>query len=274
MNKKQIARKKTMYAFINTVGALMVFSGFAFFIVEPFLMFYTILPGMLILFLMSFLLKKLSIKYKDIFIKNAVEQWVTSGKFESKRGIIQEEVYNEALLKKEDRYKSEDYMYGLIDAYPFRSADLWLQDVRNSGKNSTTVTMFKGKYIEVFMNTGVSSPICIKAFKKGKHLSKLGFMKIEVNNFTFNKTFDLYVKDENESREVMSDYFMDKLLALHKKYPKFEIAIKNDKLIIAINNGKDAYDLSMYKSFKDTCVEEVKTELDMIKAFVSLVEEI
>ena len=121
-------------------------------------------------------------------MKEEILKIVENGTYEPTKGFLKEEVYGAKLLKKEkDKFHSEDMITGMILGKTFRCADLHLQDVRSSGKSTTVVTVFKGKYFEIELDKMQSSFVYIvnnAAISFGK---RDGLSKIDLEWVDFNK---------------------------------------------------------------------------------------
>lgn len=268
VTKQAIIKQKSHYEILSILSIISIVFGFVMFLPFPPFGFVFFLGGGLAQGIILSKFKKVSTAFKSRHVKEEILKIVEGGTYEPTKGFLKEEVYGAKLLKKEDRFHSEDMITGVISGKKFRCADLHLQDVRSSGKSTTVVTIFKGKYYEIELGKTQDSFVYIvnnATFGFGK---KDGMSKIELEWIAFNQAFDVYGHDDLETFKLLKPAFTEKIYSLKLKYKKIEFGFIGKKLVIAINNGKDAFDLRMFKPFNDDFTEEIKQELTDLKEII------
>ena len=190
MNSQSYEVKKSLYESLIVLGFVLIAFGFIFFTVQPGLGFVLFLGGGVLSAIMSTAFKKLSVRFKFEYVKKSIEELYPTTSFHPEKGFSPDEVYGTLVLRKEDRFSSEDMIEGIISNRRFRCADLHLQDVRSSGKSTTVVTVFRGRFYEIEFEKMLATPVYIVAnqilFNRFK-----GFEKMEMEYVEFNQAFEI-----------------------------------------------------------------------------------
>lgn len=273
MTKAQILQEKSKYEFYTYMSIVSVVLGFLLFIPLPPLGLPLFMGGGFSLAFVQKGFKKVSITFKEHYVKEAILSIVENGTYEPLNGFSKEEVYGAKLLKKEDRYQSEDLITGELLGRKIRCADLHLQDVRSNGKSTSVVTVFRGKYFEVELDKPINQFVYIVQnryyfFNHGTNLKKM-----EMEWVDFNQAFDVYGEDELETFKLLKPAFMEKLIGLKQYYKKISFGFIGKKLVIAINNGKDSFDIQLFKPLNEQFIDEIKKELMDLKDIIALLVE-
>ena len=160
MDLKSINKLKETYETWTVIGIVLVVISFIGFMANP-LMMIGFIAGGLISAIAGAKFKKLSTEFKSIHVKKIIEQEISNVFYDPKKGFEKETVYESKILKKEDRYYSEDYISGQIKGKRFESADVKLQDVRSNGKSTTVVTVFQGRFFMIDFDKKFESNVYI-----------------------------------------------------------------------------------------------------------------
>jgi hypothetical protein len=215
--------------------------------------------------------KKLSISFKEHYIQPEIEKWIEKAVYQPKEGLSKEFVYGSGVLKKEDRFSSEDYLEGMIKNRKFISADVHLQDVRSNGKSTTVVTVFQGRFFEIEFDKKFEHDVYI--FPNFLHRFSLGrgLEQIDVESIIFNKKFDVFSKDQQSAFYLLKPRFIEKLLEFHEIHKRVFYGFKDNKVYIAIDTRKDAFDLKMFKAIDENYFKEIKQEIKLIEELIELI---
>jgi len=273
MTKADIKQMKSKYETYSMLSFGAIIVGFITFLPAPFFGMPLFIIGGLSQVFIANGFKKVSNTFKELYVKTEILKIVENGTYEPLNGFSKEEVYGARLLKKEDRYQSEDLITGELLGRKIRCADLHLQDVRSNGKSTSVVTVFRGKYFEVELDKPINQFVYIVQnryyfFNYGTNLKKM-----EMEWVDFNQAFDVYGEDELETFKLLKPAFMEKLMGLKQYYKKISFGFIGKKLVIAINNGKDSFDLRLFHPFNDQFSEEIKKELMDLKDIIALLVE-
>lgn len=267
MSKTDFMKRKSAYESYNAVGIGMVIIGFLSFMLNPLIGGFLFIGGGIMTVVIANGFKKLSNEFKKVYIKNAIEEMYPNTIFTPDKGFSKEEVYDTLVLKKEDRFASEDMIEGSLWNRQFRCADLHLQDVRSSGKTTTVVTVFRGRFYEIEFDKTLSTPVYIVDNQYAFH--RFGaYEKMEMEWVQFNKTFDVFGEDQLGVFRLIKPKFMEKVMELKDKYKKIQFGFIGSKLYVAIHNGIDTFDLKMYKPINESYFDEIKQEFDDIRLLI------
>ncbi len=272
MKREMIEKKMKLYETITVIaGVLFILSFISIMILQnPVVVIGFFIPvPMFIVSQLKF--KKLSVAFKENFIQPEIEKFVDQAVFLPKEGLSKEFVYGSGILKKEDRFSSEDYLEGTIKNRRFISADVHLQDVRSNGKTTTVVTVFQGRFFEIefekkFENDVYIFPNFLYRMSLGR-----GFELIDVESIIFNKKFDVFSKDQHSGFYLLKPRFIEKLLEFHEIQKRVFYGFKENKVYIAIDTRKDAFDLKMFKAIDDHFFKEIKQEIKLIEDLIDLI---
>lgn len=211
--------------------------------------------------------KKLSNEFKTIFLPSEIQKIYPNCTYEVNSGFHEEEIYRSKVLKKQDRYYSEDLMLGEFEGVKFKSADVKLQDVRSNGKSTTVVTTFLGRVYRFEFNKQFKSNILINQPNFFSNL--FGWNRVKTESVAFNSELSIYSDNEHDAFYILTPHFMEKLLTLDRKYhDKITFSFQNNQLYIAINTGLDTFDLKMYKRLDLSILNEYQNQLTDIRDFI------
>ncbi|MDY0210997.1 MAG: DUF3137 domain-containing protein [Acholeplasma sp.] len=272
MSKQTILEKKSFYEVLTIIFVGISAIGFIIFLGSPFMGMFMFMGGALAAGAVSKRFKTISIEFKKTYVKQTIEGLVDEANYDPKLGFTKEEIYESGVLLKQDRFHSEDMLSGSLNKRPFRCADVHLQDVRSNGKSTTVVTIFKGRYYEILVEKPFKAPIHVLNNNTTLFGKRNGYPKIELEWVEFNKKFDVYSSDEFETFKLLKPVVMEKILALKQRFDKLLIGFVGNKIILAINNNKDAFDLRLFHKFDDSYVNEIKQEFNELEEIINTLE--
>lgn len=213
--------------------------------------------------------KKLSTTFKVKYVPQELKKVFPNSTYNPHKGISESEVIDSRILKNEDRYHTEDLITGKFDNINFRCADVHQQDVRRSGKHTTVVTVFKGRFYEFDFNKNFKHDLLL--LQPGKFRPFSNFQKIKMESVHFNSEIKVYAKNEHEAFYILTPHFMEKLLYLDNKYrDKISFSFHNNKLYIAIDNRIDSFDVRLFHRFDESIISDYEREFNDMKEFITL----
>ncbi|ERJ12032.1 DUF3137 domain-containing protein [Haloplasma contractile] len=267
-------KEKQLSEIITVIGYLILAFSFIFFIPlgssspssAPVLMVFFALGG-LVAMVGRKKFKGVSNKFKTEYLSQEIKKIYPDSTYDAYNGFCEHTVYGSHVLKKEDRYHSEDLINGTYEGVEFRSADVRLQDVRRSGKSTTVVTVFQGRVYEFEFNKRFKSNLLLTQPGTFKPFSSWKKVKTE-SNF-FNSELKIYAMNEHEAFYILTPHFMERLLKLDRKYQdNISFSFINNKLYIAVNTKVDTFDLKMFNPINRSLIEDYKEQLLDIQAFI------
>lgn len=217
--------------------------------------------------------------YKEHVVKAVLEEYIDDLVFDPKGGIKKEVIAGTEMMMMGNTYSSNDYIAGRYKDIYFEQADVEIQDVHNNGKNTTTVTYFKGRWMIFEFNKRFAYDMQIKekSFSYSKRKNKLfgpkeeRFKKIDFEDSSFNSVFTTYARNEHEAYYIVTPHFMQNLMEFNNAVPgNMLLCFVDSKLHLALNNNKDAFEPSVFK--KTDLARERQSITDDLSIIMKFVE--
>lgn len=210
-------------------------------------------------------------KIKPRIVNSLLSKYFDDAQYFPNRGLTELEVQTSELLKKPDRFYSEDYLKGSVKGVNFVSSDLNLQERRVSSNGKTTtvhyVTYFLGRFFIIDFNKKFDGKILVLEEKRSTLFSKYKSIKLE--SIEFNKTFNTYSLDEHNAFYVLTPHLMEALLELEAKNPgRLYVSFIRDKLYIAIHNNRDTFKIKLFGANDFSIIKEFEEDLKVIKNII------
>lgn len=214
-------------------------------------------------------LKKLSTEFKTRYVEPELRKIFPNSSFSATNGFLESEVVESKLLKRQDRYKSEDMIEGEFEGVRFRSSDVHMQDVRRSGKHTTVVTVFQGRFYEFDFNKVFKHNLLL--LQKSLLFPGSGYSRVKMESIHFNSELKVYAENDHEAFYILTPHFMEKLLELDRKYyDKISFSFLNNKLYIAVDNRVDNFDLKAFTPVSTAIFSEYVKEFNDMKTFITM----
>lgn len=215
--------------------------------------------------------KRLSINFKTDYVKGLIENEFEGVTFTPTKGFAKEVVYESNILKKEDRYHSEDYISGQIKGRNFESADLKLEDVRSSGKSTTVVTVFQGRFFIIDFNKKFESDVYIMPNRSYGFNWFTSMVRVDVESIAFNQIYDIYSESQYSAFYLVKPVFMEKLIEFKSVAKRVMFGFKDHKAYIALDTRIDTFDLRMFKEIDETFFNEIRKEIKLLEELIDLI---
>ena len=226
--------------------------------------------GGIILVIGSSKFKKLSQQFKRVHIKEIIENEISECFFDPDKGFEKEIVYGSKILRKEDRYYSEDYLSGVIKGRKFESSDLKLQDVRSNGKSTTVVTVFQGRFFIIDFDKKFESDVYIMPNRSFGFNWFTEMVRIDLESMAFNSLYDVYSESKHSAFYLLKPAFMEKLIEFKNVAKRVMFGFKDQKVYIALDTRIDSFDLKFFREIDETFFIEVKKEIKLIEELIDL----
>ncbi|MFW5794288.1 MAG: DUF3137 domain-containing protein [Bacillota bacterium] len=227
--------------------------------------------GIILISIGAYEFSKIKKDFKNNFLKKLFSDLIPEIKYLPKHGLPKEITYSSELLKRADRYHSEDYLEGKIDDIDFVSSDIKLEEKRvrhtKNGTQTYYVTYFMGRVFQFdFHKELVGS---LQVLETGSPRSRRRFKKIELESIDFNKKFKTYAEDDHTAFFILTPDIMEAIFALEKRHPgNIGFAFLDEKLYITINNNKNTFELQLFKKLTQESIDEFKRDLLVIKDII------
>lgn len=274
---EELNKRKRIYDNLRIAGIIISIIGtiLAFVAIKPvekeliYLSFFVgVAPGLGIFLYAKSEVKKISNKFKIMFVKDEIEKRIPGSTFSPTIGIDQEIVKNSNLVILHEIYKTEDLISGKINDVDFTCADVLVRDVRRSGKHTTVVTTFQGRFYEFDFPKTFKSNVFLLQPNQFRPFS--GMKKMKMESIEFNSEFKIYTNDDHDTFYLLTPQLMEKLLVLDKKYrDKIGFSFLNSKLYIAIDSRVDTFDVM---GFGDITKKDIDKSVEEIENLIEFVE--
>ena len=265
-------RKKS--ANLVIIGAIGLIIGIVFtFLVEEygFLAFPFIIVGIILISVGGGQFQKLKTLFKTEYLNKALKEVFQDVVYDPFKGLPPERVYRDGILKKADRFHSEDLIQGSFSNVKFVTCDLKLEErhVRQT-KNGTQVyyvTYFLGRFFEFEFPKNFPGKIVLT---EGSLLTWFtNLKKVELESVEFNRRFRTYTSDEHSAFYVLTPHLMESLLELERQNPGTIVcAFIDNRLTIAINNNRDTFELNLFQEINDSALQAMKKEMNVISKII------
>lgn len=270
MDLKSISKLKQRYEAIAAIGLVITVISFFGFMSNPILAI-GFIGGALISIYAGSKFKKLSTEFKSKHVKKIIEKEISDVFYDPTRGFERETVYDSKILKKEDRYYSEDYISGQIKGKKFESADVKLQDVRSNGKSTTVVTVFQGRFFIIDFDKKFESNVYIMPNRSFGFNWFNSMVRIDLESMAFNKLFDVYSDSQHSAFYLLKPAFIEKLIEFKNTARRVMFAFQDHKAYVALDTRVDTFDLKMFRAIDQTFFEDIKKEIKLLDELIELI---
>lgn len=217
-------------------------------------------------------------EYKQGLLKAQLESLFDNVKFSSSSGFSEEEIENWGLVNTSDRFYSDDLIEADYRGCHFKRSDIKIQDVRRSGKTTTVVTIFEGPYMIFEFPKRFSKYTVIKEReflnngKPGNWLfGGMDVERVEMESKQFNDTFVVYTSDGQEAFYLLTPPLMEKMLEINDMQEgRFFFGFIDNALHVAINNGENAFEPSLFSAIDKTEISFLKQQIQPLQQLVDV----
>jgi len=276
-NEIEQLRKKAFFSLIITVilGVVFVLGMFTFMPVIWVILFVVFGVD---LFIFSKTITDYKTKVKNMIVSDMLKKEFENISYNAKEGFSREFIADTELVSMGNIYSSNDLISGSYRNVAFKQADVHIQQHTQSGKTSTTVTLFKGRWLIYTFNKRFTGFLQIRSnenhlFGNSKPLrwfsDRQNTSRIKLENETFNQRFNIYASDEHEAYYILTPHFMEKLIKLDDSLEgNLVVGFIDNEVHIALYNNKDAFEPSIFRPIDDEYYQEVQDDIELIKLIV------
>lgn len=258
-----------LIAFIFFIPSGMIGASNGFFIL-PFIVMALFMGGGIIASRAGMKTKALSNEFKETYLPQTVEALLPGSTFNIHGGFDEFEIYKSLVLHRQDRYSSEDLLMGEWENVAFKTADVVLKDVRSNGKSTTVVTVFQGRVIRLDFDQPFETDLCLIQQRFVSGWAYPGFERIKTESIDFNDAFSIFTKNDLGAFKILKPDFMERLMELDQKFnDQISISFLSNKLYIALKTNRDTFDLDLNKGIPDNPLEEIQSQIALIKELIS-----
>jgi hypothetical protein len=271
---EQVEVKRKNCANTVVIGIILAVLGFILaFMVEDiqFIGFILIVIALIVIAVGYGKFNALSKEFKNKYLRELINKTFDNAEYYPDRGIDKDRVYATNLVKRADRYHTEDLIKGDVEGVKFETCDLKLEErhVRHT-KNGTQVyyvTYFLGRFFEFEFPKEFKSKIIVT--ESGLMTFFSSFKKLEMESVEFNKKFKTYAQNEHDAFYVLTPHLMEAILELEQSNPgTIALLFTGNKLNITINNNRNTFEMSLFRKVDMSIINQLQRDLNVIKDIV------
>lgn len=190
--------------------------------------------------------------YKSVF-KRMLFNYNNNFRLETRFNSPEEDIYkNLGFFEKVSEFHMSDRILGYLDNDPRFIKQITMCDIKVYGK--TTDTSINDDFVGLFcifhLPFDTQSVIALRSDVR-KNSFTGNVPKLEMDNQTFEKKFDVYASDKILAMRIFTADFMQYILDYHDGInPPFVFTLNGNKLLIRLRTGRDSFDLAQKKRIK------------------------
>ena len=263
----------------SAIGFGCILIGFLMFMGNPGVGMFLFIGGMVVLIVVSATIgKNFTRAYKEVVCKDVIEKIFDVEEYMPEVGFDEDFVRSTYLISTGNRYSSDDYIRGYYQGCDFMRSDVCMQDVRHSGKTTTTVTLFKGSWTVISFPKKISSYLMIreKEFLSGGRpggiFSNAPYTeKVKFEDIDFNNRFEVYAEDEHDAFYVLTPQMIERIKELEfMEDGRMTIGIIDQKVHVLFDNGQNAMEPSLWNEVSEKDFERIEDEMRKIVQIMEL----
>ena len=203
-------------------------------------------------------------------------------KFEHRQQIGKLTFEESKLYKSPNKYDGEDKLKGLLHELPFECSEITaIHRVRKNDGTYRDTDIFSGLFIAIEFNKIIKNPTIVKIKNAGSFINSIlgnsnlnssvkGMDKIELDNPEFRDKYDIYSFDEVESRYVLTQALMERMLILSNSFGLTEYSFVGNKMYIAVETDENFFESHLDTSLNN--ISEVVRYIEIIEDIGSIVD--
>lgn len=186
--------------------------------------------------------------YKSEFVIKILSEKLENVSYHWETGFDESDLYGFQVinydLNAKGFYRSDDYLAASYGGVNFRQSDGLLTRAKSQRQ---VEVVFSGKVMELNNLTMKANGLwCYsKNFDKRIRCSSESIKPAVLEDGRFAEFFDVYTSNDTDVNCILTPQIKENLLLLVKKYIFVGIHFKGNKLIIAVNNFRDTFDVKM-----------------------------
>lgn len=236
--------------------------------------------------------KKLKIFIGEYITKDVLAEKLDIEKYDPTGMADRQSIKASGIMPGYNRIEGSDYIKAAYKGQEIIYCDIKMEQERTTrdddGHESTTyVVVFQGPFVQIPLGKKLNGHVRIlerrnKRKKKGlmsdlfdSAVDKLGIKRdavVELENEAFNNQFEVKTDDEELSFYILTPQFMENIIKADEYAAGYtNICFKDETAYIAINNGKDAFEIkkTMYnKKRLEASRASMRRDRDIILAII------
>lgn len=176
-------------------------------------------------------------------------------------------IINHRLIPAASSFQFNDGIIDEVLGYKVTSFDLHATHTQSTGKSSTTVTDFKGRFYDIEFDMLPCSFIIKEEFLK-RVPDEYEFLELEL--IDFNKVFNLYVTNKHEAFKIFTPTVIKKYYNLAGiDYDNTILHYQDNHLYVYIHNEEDLFE-NMDDDFEKIIIEEYEKQYNNVTHYINV----
>ena len=229
----------------------------------------TLIGGIILLVLAAINFNKFKKRFKSEILSVYMKDNYDNLKYDHNRGLDRSTIYRSGLLRKPDRFNSEDLITGEYKGIHFNVSDCHLEDESTDSEGNTTYsTYFRGRYFIFNFNKNIKQ---ILRAGEGRLSDTRGLEKVETESIMLTKKFKIYCDDANYVFKFFTPVIIEKLVELEAKYRGgIYLYLHGNEMHFALNDGKDYMEISLRKELNKESLIAIDNQINMIYELIDM----
>lgn len=210
---------------------------------------------------------KIYLKFKNEVVKKVLTEHKNNLKYEYKFNADDDyiEMIKELkIIQAATSFSFTDWIHEVDGQLEYNSFDLRATHTQSTGKSTTTVTDFNGKFYDVKINPDYCNYVLKEEYWKA-NIPGYEFLELEV--IDFNNKLNLYVTDKFEAHKVFTpSVIKDYLTLISSDDYKSYIASVDDHLYIFLYNSESQFE--NIDGSKEDIINEYNNQFDILKKYL------
>lgn len=207
--------------------------------------------------------------YKQNFVKLALEGMFDDLVYEPKNCISKSIIESAHIIRRGNTFSGDDFISASYHGVPFVHSDITIQQVTSNGKNTTTTTYFKGKWMSFDFNKDFSEYVIIAEKKGGAIIDKKTNNKVEMESVEFNNKFRVFATDDHTAFYLITPQFFTNLEKLRDNTKgQLLLAFVDGKLHVALHTNKNSLEPKIFSRVDTKVINSIRDELKVITDFL------
>lgn len=213
--------------------------------------------------------------FKKEFVLSLVNQTFEDASYDPKGGLSQHQINQMGMVRKPDRFHSEDLITGKYKNVRFQVSDIKMEERVQTRDSKGNVryhyqTYFKGRWLIYKFSKNFNQTIKIQEGRFLNTMNTRGLEKIEVESIAFSKKFMMYTSDRQHVFYVLTPQIIERLMQLEQMHKgTIMYVFKDDELHVGINDNTDYLEVKFSKPITDAVAETFKSQVSIIAAIIN-----
>lgn len=215
--------------------------------------------------------------YTDEFVPIIVRDLFDGAYYSYEAGFSMHEVQQMKIVQMGNEFHSEDFLRAYYHDVYFRRADVLIEDLDDSRGylgDQYRIMKFSGTIYEFDFNKQFVCTMQIQDknfLEPDKPLSGGRMERVKMENAAFNKKYKVFTTNAHDTFYILTPQIMEQILKLGEKYVSMSMNFVDQKLTIAMNTKKGAFEPSGFTSKLDYEQEKEKIRNEVM-GIIEIVE--